>query len=751
VGTGGGLARLQGSTWEVFTKANSALPADHVRALATGGDGALWVATDDGLARLQGGAWEVFTKANSDLPGYSVWALATGGDGALWVATDDGLARLQGSAWEVFTKANSDLPVDRVSALATDGDGALWVGTDDGGLARFRWLPGSPRIEKILAPTTIRQRENTFAARAYDPTYRSDLQRFRYEWAVEKKGLLRSQLISATATRSPYYTASFPEDGAYTVKVTARDQYGRRSEPALFEVMIEVPKPEPWLERLKWAGNAIGGVSLLYLIALWPLLLLYPYAGWARSAVNSGALTKFPILHKILLSSQWSRRRLFKLYVEKALEVKELDYYIPQAARPAGSSEPLPLARAEDPLSVLKAQGRYLLVLGRSGTGKSVLLSRFHRLEAARFRTGKTTNLPVLLNALTHLGNKSSLTGAIRDALCRDGKVELPDEALDFLIRKGGFLILIDGLNEMPGSGAADALNPFLNRDASNTVLMASQTDVLHRQDVAVFAMVEVSPEEAAAYLTTAIGPGAWDSLSPELQALARNPQDLALIAEVASHLKPESMPNRRAALYAEKIKDDSALREWIKTADPRLNVIYSLAFRMLAEQRVLDEQTLAEWVRMALEAQELDPQEVGVVMAAVRRSRLFREIIALDRLGRSQPMLTFDHELTGAFLAARHVRTSLKGSEHESILEFADQEPWQNVFFFVVDELSPALLPGMLLDDLLARGSDMSLRIAAYAIESKKEEAPPLPGRIQAAYTTAKLHQDLRATPSAA
>jgi hypothetical protein len=262
--------------------------------------------------------------------------------------------------------------------------------------------------------------------------------------------------------------------------------------------------------------------------------------------------------------------------------------------------------------------------------------------------------------------------------------------------------------------------------------------------------MVEVSPEEAAAYLATAVGPGAWDSLSPELQALARNPQDLALIGEVASHLGPESMPNRRAALYAEKIKDDSALREWIKTADPRLNVIYSLAFRMLAERRVLDEQTLAEWVRMALEAQGLDTQEVGLVTAAVRRSRLFREAIAHDRLGRLQPVFTFDHELIGAFLAARHVRASLKGSERESILKFAEQESWQNVFFFVIDELPAALLPSMLLDDLLAHGGRVPLRIVAYAIESKKEDSP-LPSHIQAAYTTAKLHQDLRETPAAA
>jgi hypothetical protein len=367
----------------------------------------------------------------------------------------------------------------------------------------------------------------------------------------------------------------FPEDGAYALTVTAVDRYGYRSEPAVFGVTVELPKPEPWVDWLNWAASAVGGISLVYLVALGPLLVLYPRSGWARSAVNSGAFSRFPILHRSLLSSGWARRRLFSLYADKAAGSEELVHCIPQAVRPAGG-EPLPLARAEDPLGELRARGRYLLVLGRSGTGKSVLLQRLYRLEAARFLAGRTASLPVLINAPTHLGGKGDLADALKDALRRDGKVELPDDVLDFLIRKGGFLVLVDALNELPG--AADALKPFLNRDAGNAVLMASQTDVLRRQDVAACTMVEVSEEQAAAYLDAAVGPGAWDALSPGMRALARNPQDLVLIAEVAGRLGPENLPTRRAALYAAKVEDDSALRVWVASADPRLGVVYALA-----------------------------------------------------------------------------------------------------------------------------------------------------------------------------
>jgi hypothetical protein len=301
---------------------------------------------------------------------------------------------------------------------------------------------------------------------------------------------------------------------------------------------------------------------------------------------------------------------------------------------------------------------------------------------------------------------------------------------------------------------------------------MASQTDVLRRQDVASFTMVEVSPEQAAAYLDAAVGRGTWDALPPALRALARNPQDLALIAEVAGRLGPDNLPSRRAALYAEKIEDDSALREWVATADPRLGLVYALAFRMLVERRLLDEPTLAEWVREALAARDLNTDEIGAVAAAVRRSRLFKEDAALDRLGRRHPVLAFDHELIGAFLAARHVRAALTGPERVKMLEFAERETWQNVFFFVVDEIESDQL-NMLLDWLLGRGegqvlcdtrgrplrdtagealrdtgNQWTVRIVAYALATKPAEM--IRGEVCQAYNRVKLRQDIQMTPAA-
>jgi hypothetical protein len=94
-----------------------------------------------------------------------------------------------------------------------------------------------------------------------------------------------------------------------------------------------------------------------------------------------------------------------------------------------------------------------------------------------------------------------------------------------FLIGKGGFLILVDSLNKRPDS--ADALHTFFNQNAHNFVLVASQVDLMRRQDTPLFNLAEVTPEQAASYLAEVVGRDVYSELPHEARVLARNPQDL--------------------------------------------------------------------------------------------------------------------------------------------------------------------------------------------------------------------------------
>jgi hypothetical protein len=105
--------------------------------------------------------------------------------------------------------------------------------------------------------------------------------------------------------------------------------------------------------------------------------------------------------------------------------------------------------------------------------------------------------------------------------------VELADADLDFLIRKGGFLILVDSLSELSDPTDAQRFHTFFNQDAANYVLIASQADLIRRDDMRILNLAEVTPEQAAAYLVDATGRDAYAELPPEARALARNPLQL--------------------------------------------------------------------------------------------------------------------------------------------------------------------------------------------------------------------------------
>ena len=714
--------------------------------LVEGADGALWVGTEGGLARLQEGAWQVFTAASSDLPDNTVTALATGADGALWVGTyGGGLARLQEGAWQVFAEANSG---NQITALAEDADGALWVGTVGAGLAHFDWGELKPRLRRIETLPQIGQPEHTFAVRGFDPTYRTPVHRLRFHWEVWKQPLLSAPPVLTRRTSEPFLTVPFVEDGSYRIEVRAEDRYGWLSAPESFEVEVAIPRPGdvPWWQTTA-ASAAVVAVPVLYLLLLPPLVLLYPRFSWARSLVNSGIFTKFPLVHRLLLDTPWARRQLFALYCTDAEQASELPHYIEQSIFPLSGGEAQIVGGENDPLGELAGSGRFFLILGRSGTGKSVLMARLRRIVAARFGRDRSA-LPVLVSAPTHMGAGESLGDAVKNILRRDGKVELPEGIFDFLIRKGGFLIIVDSLNECPQATAA--LTSFLNADASNCVLIASQTDVLQHPDVKHYRLSEVTVDQARTYLDERIGTGVWNRLSPPLRALAHNPKDLDLIAEVSENLGVENLPARRADLYAERLRADSAVKIWVETADPRLEILYNISFRMLAEKRMLDLPSLALWVREGLSDYDLSADEVDAIVEVLRRSRQFREVKARNRLGREYDAITFDHELVGKFLVARRLRAILESGSRTDALEYSTDETWQDVFFFVIDEADATRLPALLLDALLEQGGATPLALIAYAIRTKTDEVPPLSPEVRDNYTKARLSEDIKLTPAA-
>ena len=194
-------------------------------------------------------------------------------------------------------------------------------------------------------------------------------------------------------------------------------------------------------------GNDAGliGSSLLHIDPALPSLLL------ARTAINSGVFTKFPLVHKAILDTRWARGYLFRQLVVKASGTELPKPYIPQSVFAAADkvAQPLTFDGSRESLTQLFAAQRRGLLIARSGTGKSVFLRYLQQEMAARFQRGEHVPAPMLIDLRTHVLRGRNVQDLVRDAL-RGAGVELADGDIDFLISKGGFLILADSLNELP-------------------------------------------------------------------------------------------------------------------------------------------------------------------------------------------------------------------------------------------------------------------------------------------------------------
>jgi hypothetical protein len=197
---------------------------------------------------------------------------------------------------------------------------------------------------------------------------------------------------------------------------------------------------------------------------------------------------------------------------------------------------------------------------------------------------------------------------------------------------------------------------------------------------------------------------------------------------------------------------EQDALGESAATGGPAIRAVYGLAMRMVEERLVVGEEQLREWLRAELVSHDAFSDEaMADVVGAIGRSRLFREETEVDVLGRRRPVTGFRHELVGKFLASRHVREvlAMPGDERrDAYLALSGEEPWLDLFYFIVDELESKLALNAFLKELLDRGGDARLRIVAYALKTKPEDM--ITGEVRQAYNLAKLDEDIRRTPAA-
>lgn len=134
----GGVAVFDNLNWIIYNKTNSLLPDNDVYSIFIDKAGIKWIGTYNGLAVLNNSTWTIYQMKNSGLPVNTVSSIAIDEAGAKWIGTlGGGLVKFSGSTWKVFNSSNSGLPDDDIWKVATDLQGNVWIGTLNAGLVKF--------------------------------------------------------------------------------------------------------------------------------------------------------------------------------------------------------------------------------------------------------------------------------------------------------------------------------------------------------------------------------------------------------------------------------------------------------------------------------------------------------------------------------------------------------------------------------------------------------------------------------------
>jgi ligand-binding sensor domain-containing protein len=716
---GAGIFVSEGNEIKKLKSTNPQRPLESANSLAFAQDGTLWVGGDDGISHVStdGRITESYTVENSPLPSNMVWVVAIAPDQSVWIGTTEGLAHLRDGNWEVYDGSNSELP-GGISHILIDSDSTLWVGGGQNGIARFRPPIVKPQVVELTGNLAlVDQERHTFGVLAYDPSFRTGPEAFRFHWTLAKNSFFDLKTETQDFyTSTPFLKLDKLTDGVFDLRVIAIDRYGLQSEAMPHRFRVSIARPALWKDALRkvvTSGIALYAVSFVLLLVVIPF---YSNSSLIRTAINSGVFTKFSLLHKTILSTNWARRYIFVPAISHlAALAKPPLLYIPQEV--TVSTDTASIVDADNVASLLDAvftEVKSAIVIGKSGSGKSVLLQHIFRESAQAFMDGVRNEIPVLVNLRTEWVEGQTVVSLIRNIFAGEN-VELPEDVFTFLIQKGGFLFLLDSLNEVVPENVKRTFYPFTTANSRNRLLFAGQTDLLQRPQTKVCGLNAVTPEQARQYLSAVVGRDVWEELPIEAKKLAENPQNLDLLGSVISSSNAE-IPIRRADLYRSIFDQDSAMKQLLGGDTANLEAVYFLAYRMIDDLR---------YTLSFDEAQDLVRRtgaDSSVVLSAIRKSKMFRDEQRRNLAGINEPALSFVHETMGKFLASRYLRAKFAVNQPDSLelRSLANQHRFADVFYFFLDELTSRRDLNSALHLLIHEADALALKIVAYAIATK-------------------------------
>ncbi|MCP5102665.1 MAG: hypothetical protein GY950_04765 [bacterium] len=572
------------------------------------------------------------------------------------VEFSSGITKIGKNIWVSFYKENWRLDENVHLVVDLKGEGGWWEKLLNAFIPGKVWLSGTivPRpgyVDSVtgLDPyeaTSPREPRYVKSSTGIDPYNLSSPRDFEIIMETDPAAFKRKKEKRQYSWADGY--EKNVSSGKHTLYVKVRDQWGN---------LVEFPPMEIWVVPGALVFAVI--VPVLWILFLFMILFLSPVSRFSHDLImnpnlrNYGSFGMIPLIVTIFPPL---RRYLLRRYINQLRQETDFALWLERFIVPADHFQP-------DRFEKRLKEKRKLYYFGRSGIGKTSYFKYLVALGVSKTR-GEILKgvIPVFLPLSRYEGEAPEKI--FYSQLESYGRI-FDENLSQWFLRQGGFIIFIDGLNEVPEK-TRKMVNRFVDEYKHSSYFCLNSQEVY--PEFSWLEAVEVSPlsrEKINKIVKLRLGE---EQAAQEIEKfdgttykLCQIPHNLDLVLQLLEEKEP--LPKTETELYSKLI--DRILTRWKREEkDQYEEFLYHRAFRMIRTGDLVFNNTDSN-IHL--------PEEVTDRLSE-KKSRL---------LVKRGSLYYFSHDLIRAFLASRYA-----GPRWRDILsddEIGVDSSWRVMLEFII------------------------------------------------------------------
>ncbi|GAA1863247.1 NACHT domain-containing protein [Asanoa iriomotensis] len=336
---------------------------------------------------------------------------------------------------------------------------------------------------------------------------------------------------------------------------------------------------------------------------------------------------------------------------------------------------------------LIRRGSRRTLLVGGPGAGKTTVLERVLYEQVGLHQAKRGQPIPVLLR-LRHL--ETSAWDLLRDTLHSQG-LPLSSEDLRERLERDKFLLLLDGLNELPSASARTSLQNFLlTFDVPVIATTRDLTDQNLLPDADVYALLDFDRAAATTFTRARLGAAEndafWNAATTTVDALSRIPLFLSMLCVIYRDRKevPAQLSTTLrsfGSVYELQMKADlhiaDPVRQWWSQALAALAHAMTWNGGSLDGRLTIQLDDAEEVVRGYLSGRAPAPDALAIqCIGALHKHHL---------LTKNGSELQFPHQVIQDYYAAEHLLRSLSDLNDDLLCaDYLNLVKWSETLLFM-------------------------------------------------------------------